>query len=372
MKILYIECAMGAAGDMLTAALAGLIEEPGRFLPKIAGVETRFAAGERRGLAGLFAEVSVNGESEDGHHHHRHVPPEEIARRIVAIEAPERVLADVREIYASIAEAEAAAHGVPVHEVHLHELGAMDAIADAANASALIRAIAPDRIVVSPVAVGFGTVSAAHGALPVPAPATASLLMGVPIYAGEVEGELTTPTGAALIRHFADGFGNMPAMAVSAAGIGLGSRDYPRANAVRVFLGEAESGSRDSVMEISCNVDDMTGEAVAFASERLWESGALDVWTAPIYMKKSRPAFMITALTRPGDADAVARAMLAHTTTFGARLRAYDRMILDRRFETAETPFGSVTAKIGEGFGARKAKAEFDSAAAAIRREALD
>ena len=275
--------------------------------------------------------------------------------------------------YRLLAEAESRVHDRPVEEIHLHEVGAMDAVADIVGVCLLMEAIAPDRVMASPIHVGSGQVRCQHGILPVPAPATALLLQGLPVYGGAIRGELTTPTGAALLKHFVADFGPMPAMRLDAVGYGMGKKDFEAANCVRTMLGESEaaSGPNGEVCVLSCNVDDMTGEAVGFALEALFKLGALDAFTVPIQMKKSRPGLMVVCLCSPKDADELARAMLRHTTTFGVRRSLCPRYALTRHAEAVETPFGPVRKKSGEGYGVRKAKWEYEDAAGAAKRSGL-
>ena len=285
---------------------------------------------------------------------------------------PEKVKEDVAAVYRLLADAESRAHGRPVGEVHFHEVGALDAVADIAAVCWLLAEIAPDEIVVSPVHVGSGTVRCAHGVLPVPAPATAFLLEGVPSYSdGAVQGELCTPTGAALLRHFATRFGPQPVLRVTAIGYGAGKKDFEgRANLLRVALGESmtEDGT-DEVLELSCNIDDMTGEEIAFACERLFAAGAKDVVTIPLTMKKGRPGVMIQALCAPSGHDAVVAAMFRHTTTLGVRETRCRRHVLARREEAATLPDGTIVRrKVSEGYGVRRVKLEHDDVAAYARK----
>ena len=274
-------------------------------------------------------------------------------------------------VYDLIAGAEAAVHGRTVDQVHFHEVGALDAVADVAGVCLLMDMIRPERVVVSPIHVGSGQVRCAHGVLPVPAPATARLLEGVPTYGGKIRGELCTPTGAALLKHFADAFGDMPVMAVERIGIGMGTKDFEWANCLRAMLGE-RAGDTEDVAELRCNLDDMTGEAIAFAAETLMEAGALDVWSQPIYMKKGRPGTMLCCLCRAGEEQKYAELMLRHTTTLGVRWQTMRRMALDRKPETLSSPWGPVRAKRSFGHGVDRLKPEFDDVAAIARREGLD
>ena len=322
MKTLYLECNMGAAGDMLTAALLDLLPEERRqeflkVMNAIPGVQMRAEPAEKCGVRGLHVTVLAHGveehshdvpcggadaphlhehphdhEHEHGHEHgHHHASLADVRAIVEGLPVPETVKAKAMEVYGLIAAAEAHAHGQPVELVHFHEVGSLDAIADVVGVSLLMEAIAPERVVASPVRIGFGTVKCAHGILPVPAPATAALLKGIPVYAGELRGEMCTPTGAALLRHFADSFGNMPLMDVSAIGVGLGTRDFGAANCLRAFLGEGGE-ELPRISELRCNIDDATPEEIGFAMELLLEKGALDVFTVPIGMKKKFPTYI--------------------------------------------------------------------------------
>ena len=489
-KILYIDCSMGAAGDMLTASLleaafaadessaqAGSrldrkrVEE---FVKKfheagIPGVKMQIVDAEKNGITGTHVKILVHGieegtpeemqnrehdhhhhDDEDGHdyghhhhhhdnedhehghhhhhhddedhehghhhhhhdnedhehghhhhqedhdhhhghehehahdHHHHHAHVHRSMRDIEAIVAglqvPEEVKADVRSIYKAIAEAEGKVHGKPAGEVHFHEVGTLDAVADITAVCMLIREIDPDEIVASPIATGYGTVRCAHGVLPVPAPATAILLKNIPSYAGKVNGELCTPTGAALVGHFADRFGQMPAMRTKAIGYGIGTKDFEEANCLRVFLGEeAENAgpctettagglTPKTVTELSCNVDDMTGEEIGFASERLFAEGALDVYVVPIYMKKNRPGMLIRVMCRTEDREKMVRAIFRYTSTIGIRESVMNRYVLHRTTEEIRTGDLTITKKNVEGYGTARYKYEYDDLAELARQ----
>ena len=299
MKTLYLDCGMGAAGDMLAAALLELVPEHDAFVDElntlgIEGVLFRKEAVSKCGIGGTHIAVTVHGEEEEeamhehcaqGHHHHHHSGMEDIRRIVEGLAVSGQVKKDILAVYGLIAEAESHVHGVPVTEIHFHEVGTMDAVADITAVCMLMERIAPDQVLVSPVHVGSGQIKCAHGILPVPAPATAHILRDVPVYGGAVQGELCTPTGAALLKHFAARFGGMPVMRVQAIGYGMGKKDFPAANCVRALLGETEDAA-DEIVELSCNMDDLTGEAVGFAMETLLAAGALEVYTVPISMKK--------------------------------------------------------------------------------------
>lgn len=392
MKTLYLDCSMGAAGDMLAAALLELLPDPDAFVAELNALaipDVRFSreASVKCGITGTHLQVTVHGEEEDAHdhhhahshdhhhdhahaHHHDHAHShhhhaslhdiEHIVRGHLSL--PATVADNVMAVYHLIADAESKAHGKPVSEIHFHEVGTMDAIADITAVCLLMHRLAPDEIIVSPVHVGSGQVHCAHGILPVPAPATATILQDVPIYGGSIQGELCTPTGAALLKHFANSFGDMPVMRTSAIGYGMGQKDFPAANCVRALLGERSAAS-DDVIELCCNIDDMTGEAIGYAFDKLFAAGALDVYTIPIGMKKSRPGHLLHVICREADKDALVRALFAHTTTIGIRENRFRRYTLDRRIETIETVDGPVRRKCSTGYGVSREKFEHDDLA---------
>ena len=366
MRTIYLDCGMGAAGDMLTAALLELIPNQDAFVEELNGLGIpgiRFTAEkcEKCGIFGTHMKVTVLGEEEDDHHHH-HGHLADIRGIVSGLPLPTMVKLDILAVYEEIAQAESHVHGVPVEHIHFHEVGTMDAIADVTAVCLLLHRLAPDKIIASPVHVGSGQVRCAHGILPVPAPATAYLLRGIPIYGGSIDGELCTPTGAALLKHFATEFGQMPVMKVQAIGYGMGRKDFPRANCVRALLGETEAPI-DAIVELRCNVDDMTGEAVGFALELLLENGALDAFTLPIGMKKSRPGVLITVLCREEKKEAMVHLLLKHTTTLGVREFPCRRYALSRTMEVVNTPFGPVRKKVSSGYGVRREKLEYDDLA---------
>lgn len=366
MRTIYLDCGMGAAGDMLTAALLELMPNQDAFVEELNGLGIpgiRFTAEkcEKFGIFGTHMKVTVLGEEEDDHHHH-HGHLADIRGIVSGLPLPTMVKLDILAVYEEIAQAESHVHGVPVEHIHFHEVGTMDAIADVTAVCLLLHRLAPDKIIASPVHVGSGQVRCAHGILPVPAPATAYLLRGIPIYGGSIDGELCTPTGAALLKHFATEFGQMPVMKVQAIGYGMGRKDFPRANCVRALLGETEA-LIDAIVELRCNVDDMTGEAIGFALEQLLGSGALDAFTVPVGMKKSRPGVLITVLCREEKKEAMVHLLLKHTTTLGVREFPCRRYALSRTMEVVNTPFGPVRKKVSSGYGVRREKLEYDDLA---------
>ena len=246
----------------------------------------------------------------------------------------------------------------------------MDAIADVTAVCLAMERLAPEQVVVSPIHVGSGKVKCAHGILPVPAPATAYILKEIPIYGGEIKSELCTPTGAALLRHFATSFGNMPVMRVSAVGYGMGKKDFPVANCVRAMLGESvEKESGDTVIELSCNIDDMTAEALGFAEEQLLSAGALDVFMTPVQMKKSRPGTLFSVLCLSADKEKMVKLIFKHTTTLGIRENICTRYVLSRKTETVSTQFGEIRKKVSYGYDVKREKYEYEDLARIAREK---
>ncbi len=358
MKLLYLDCGMGAAGDMLGAALAELLPDDARdaFTSElnaagIPGVHVSLDPSVKCGIIGTHLTVTVNGteEKEGGHshshehshhdhqhdhahnHNHSHRSLHDIHHIIDDLKLPEAVRTDILAVYRLIAEAESKAHDKPVSEIHFHEVGTMDAIADIASVCLLLHKLAPDQIIASPVHVGSGQVKCAHGILPVPAPATAYILKDIPIYSGSIQGELCTPTGAALLKHFVTRFDQMPLMTPASTGYGMGTKDFPAANCVRAILGESFAENQpETICELSCNVDDMTGEDIAFAIETFLQNGALDAFTVPCTMKKGRPGVLVTVLCKDPDQKQMTKLILQHTTTLGVRSAIKKRWVLSR------------------------------------------
>ena len=444
MKTLYLECGMGAAGDMLTAALLELMPDPEAAVTElnslgIPGVQFSKEAVSKCGIGGTHMTVKVHGEEESeemfhhhhehhdhsheqehdhesachehhdhlhehedhehthehthehedhehahehshehthehgdaGHTHHHHSSLHDIEHIVCGhLNIPDQVKQDVMAVYGLIAEAESHAHGVPVTEIHFHEVGTMDAIADITAVCLLMNKIAPDQVIVSPVHVGSGHVHCAHGILPVPAPATSYILNGVPMYGGAVKGELCTPTGAALLKHFATRFGDMPVMRTEAIGYGMGKKDFEQANCIRAMLGETEDAG-DSVLQLECNVDDMTAEELGFAMEMILEAGALEVYTVAAGMKKSRPGTILCVLCHEDAKETLVRVIFRNTTTIGVREHRCSRYTLKRSFETVQTPYGNVQKKLSSGYGVTREKYEYEDLARIAREQGL-
>lgn len=374
MRTLYIDCSMGCAGDMLTAALLELHQDKDDFLSRmnaaLGGKAVLSASPDSKcGLRGTHVTVLINGdeEGEATRHHHEHTSISEILSFIDSVPLEVKVREDAKKVYSLIAEAESRVHGHPIENVHFHEVGSLDALADVLSVCALMHELAPERILASEVNVGSGTVRCAHGILPVPAPATELILRGVPIYSGQIKSELCTPTGAALLKYFVWKFGAMPTMQIENAGCGTGKKDFECANVVRAFIGET-TDEGDRIIELACNLDDMTPEELSFAMEELFTLGALDVYFTSIGMKKSRPGVKLTCMCRERQRKQMLECIFKHTTTLGVREYVCKRYELGRSEKTVRTQDGEVRVKTSSGYGAVREKAEYEDLAALARK----
>ena len=386
MKTLYLECNTGAAGDMLMAALLELHDNPQEFLNRlngagIPGVVVTAEASVKCGIKGTRIHVTINGQEENEHHHeHRHEHShgshhDDIEHLIGRLNVPDTVKKNVGEIYRLIAEAESHVHGVQADQIHFHEIGQMDAVADITGVCMLMEELKPDVVLASPVNTGSGHVHCAHGMLPVPAPATAYLLQNIPFYNNQISGELCspvgelcTPTGAALLKYFVKEFCQMPVIRVAKTGYGMGKKDFAAANCVRAFLGET-ADAREEIIELVCNLDDMTPEAVAFAQQLLLDEGALDVYTIPIGMKKGRTGVCFICMCQICEKDKMLSLIFKHTTTLGIREYTGRRYTLQREQSEVQTKFGAVKVKTSSGYGVKKSKPEYEDIAGIAREK---
>lgn len=371
MKTLYFDCSMGAAGDMLTSALIDLFEDKQSVLDQlnsfgIEDVKYELEESEKCGIKGSHIRVYVHGEEEHEHHHdhhehthHHHYHLSDIEHIVSELNVSDKVKRDVINVYSIIANAESSVHGVPVNEIHFHEVGNKDAIADITAVCYLIDKLGVDTILASPVHVGSGTVKCAHGILPVPAPATALILNDVPMYGGRIKGELCTPTGAALLKYFVKNFGDMPVLKTTAIGYGMGNKDFEVANCVRAMLAQTDD-SVNRIVEFTFNVDDMTGEQQGYALNKILEAGAVDVYMTPIYMKKNRPGTLFTVTCSQDVKKEVLKTIFKHTTTIGLKETIKNRYILNRSTRTISTPLGDVRKKEVSGYGVNRSKYEYD------------
>ncbi len=383
MRTLFLDCGMGAAGDMLMAALYDLLPEVEQktFIDKmnsagIPGLEIEATDDQKCGIVGKHMKVFINGTEEGHEHNHEHEHHHgrslrDVLHVIRDLQLSDRVIQDACRIYESIAAAESQVHGTTVSEIHFHEVGMLDAIADVVGVSLLMEMIAPEQVVVSPVNLGSGTTKCAHGRLPVPAPATALLIQGIPAYSGEVRGELTTPTGAALLKYYGQDFAKMPEMSIESIGYGTGTKDFPVANLVRAIIGQGVEKPEERIIELSCNMDDMTGEDVGFLLELLLEKGAKEVYTTPVYMKKNRPGILLTVLCDVRDKKTMAELIFKHSTTIGIREREFSRMVLDRKIEKKKFALGELRVKSVSGYGVKREKLEYDDVKRIAEREGM-
>ena len=415
MKTLYLECKMGAAGDMLMSALYELLPDQASFLDIMnhlqEGIAVTMEKKDTCGIVGTHAVVDIDGEIEESedlpcgvlhthaeihthgggdghahdhhhehdhdhghsheHHHHHHTTPADIQRILDTLPVPPEVRENAKAVYDRIAAAEAKAHGTSIDHIHFHEVGSLDAVVDVAGVCFAMHLLHPDQVIVSPIHLGSGQVRCAHGIMPVPAPATANLLTGVPCYCGEITGELCTPTGAALLAQFADSFGSMPSLMLEKVGYGVGTKVFPTANCVRAFYGETNDPQQAEIVELTCHIDDMTAEALAFAGEQLMAQGALDVSVIPMTMKKGRAGIRYTVLCKPKDEERMAAAILRETTTNGVRAARCAKYILRPSIRTADTSYGSVRIKCADSGNIHHEKPEYDDVANIARASGL-
>jgi uncharacterized protein (TIGR00299 family) protein len=372
-RVLYIDCAGGAAGDMLVCALSealgsvSLIEE----LPKKLGFPDVSLEWPESRPGGFAARRLVVHFDPSAHPHHRNLS--DVHAIIDRAEVAPSVATMAKQVFLRLAEAEGEVHGESAAEVEFHEVGAVDALVDVLGACVALDQLAVDEVVCARLPMGEGTVSCAHGELPLPAPAVAAMLRGVPVHPAGVEGETVTPTGAALVTTFAHRFGPMPAMTVEAVGVGAGSREYPGLpNVVRAFVGLAAAFSEVSETDnlvVECNVDDLDPRVLPVVIERLMTSGALDAYVTPIVMKKGRPGHLITALAPTAAADGIIDVLLRETTSLGCRTFPVTKHHLQRRMETVATPWGPVEVKVALANGQVLRKVpEFEACAELARR----
>lgn len=345
MRVLYLDCFSGAAGDMILGALldAGAPDEAVRSalaaLP-LEGYSVEVHAVTRASLRATKVDVTVTGSRE-------HRGPREIAALLDAAPLPAAVRDRALRVFDLLADAEAKVHGIPREQVHFHEVGAVDAIVDVVGCAAALESLAPDRVVASPVATGRGTIESAHGVIPVPAPAVIELLRGVPVEERGTD-ELVTPTGAAVLREAVHEFGPMPPLTIAAAGYGAGTRDGAIPNVVRAILGETnDEAPATSLIQIDANVDDMSPELLPHAVEAVLAAGAVDAWVTPVLMKKGRPGFVVSALVAAPERARVVDVFLRETTTFGVRMHEVTREVLDRSWTEVEVEGHAVRVKTG-------------------------
>jgi uncharacterized protein (TIGR00299 family) protein len=351
MRIAYFDCFSGASGDMILGALldAGLgIERLNEELAKLhlSHYDVSVQKVVKKGIGGSQALVVVD----DHHHHHHHRHLHDIEEIISKSDLDDPIKRKSLDIFSRLAQAEAKVHETTVDHIHFHEVGAMDAIIDVVGSVAGLAAMGIERIYCSPLHVGSGTVNCAHGTLPVPAPATAELIVGKPFYSSGVPGELLTPTGAAILTTIASDFGAMPAMTLEKIGYGAGTSDPALPNLLRILIGEATDELRDYEKEhiavIETNIDDMNPQVFDYLIEKVLEAGALDVYVNPVLMKKNRPGMVVTVTCRPHLVERFTELLLQETTTIGLRWRLDNRLKARRTMREVDTPFGVIRCKV--------------------------
>lgn len=354
-SILYMDCFSGVAGDMFVGALldlgVGSRELLERELAKIdvAGWSLSAQKVQVSGMAATQFQVQIEGEAQDPRSF------SDIEELVARSDLDEKVRSHCLAIFGRVARAEAKAHGESLNTVHFHEIGMVDSIIDIVSSCVLIEELQPGAIICSPVTLGSGTVQTRHGIMPVPSPATANLLMGLPVRQGPERQELATPTGAALVSYFARRFGSLPAMTLAGIGYGAGTRETQGPNLLRLITGErlgvegvsAGAAAVDRQVILETNIDDSTPEQLAFLVERLLGAGAQDAWMTPVTMKKGRAAVVLSALCSPETVDALLDLIFTESSTFGVRISGVERHCLMRRIETVETQYGLVRLKIG-------------------------
>ncbi|HEY6661014.1 MAG TPA: nickel pincer cofactor biosynthesis protein LarC [Pyrinomonadaceae bacterium] len=347
MKTLYFDCFAGASGDMILGAMVAAGVDPNFLRQQLAllsvgGFNIEFETVNRSGLSATYARVETTPEDK-----HRHLA--DIKQIIDQSGLSGSVKQRAVRIFTRLAEAEARVHNEPIDHVHFHEVGAIDAIVDVVGAAICFDYLKIDRFVCSPLHVGSGTVQMAHGRFPIPPPAVAELLKGVPFYATDLQGELLTPTGAAIITTVCDEYGPIPQMTTESTGYGAGTREYPDfPNVLRVFVGETEANlaTDERLWMIETNLDDASPQIIGHVMDRVLESGALDCFFTPVQMKKNRPGVLLSVLCSPEDKEAVMKLLFMETTTLGVRSYQVGRRALQRSVVRVETQYGPIDVKV--------------------------
>lgn len=358
MKILYYDCFSGISGDMNLGAMIDLgvkEEDLRRELEKL-HLHNEFALevkiDQRKGITGTKATVKLlhdyhhhhSHHHHQQHHHHRNL--HDIEKIINNSDLSDKVKELSLKMFVEVAKAEGKIHGKPISEVHFHEVGAVDSIVDIVGAAICYDMLQVDKVIFSPITVGSGFVDCAHGRFPVPAPATAELLRDIPIVSGEIQKQMTTPTGAVIAKVLGEEYTSEKNFTITKIGYGIGHRDHVIPNVLRVFLGEATDLSCEKAKVIECNIDDMNPELYQYVMEKLLENGAMDVYLTPITMKKSRPAMKFSVLCSPEKLQTLTNILFEETTTLGIRSYDVDKMMMDRKILTVDTPYGPVRIKL--------------------------
>lgn len=361
MRIAYFDCFSGVSGDMTLGALvdAGVdLAALQTGLDSLGLPSCRLRAEEVKKHGFRATKVHVDHEPEHKHRHLHHIT-EMIDRSVLS----ERQKELAKRIFTRLGEAEAKVHGTTIQKVHFHEVGAVDSIADIVASAIGLDLLQLDRIVCSPVPTGYGSVTIAHGRVSLPAPATAELLVGVPLATANIEGELTTPTGAAIVSTVADSFGPLPPLRITRIGYGAGTKDWAtQPNLLRLILGETDEPlAADQVWVLETNLDDVSGEVVGFTVTQLLEAGALDVYTTPIQMKKNRPGVMLSVICQPADIQKLEKIIFRETTALGIRRWPVSRHKLERKPHSVETAWGPIEGKLAWFEGGVSFSPEFEA-----------
>ncbi len=373
MKILYFDCFAGISGDMTLGALLDLGIDKDEFLSTIKklnlhGYELKILRKKKKGIEGIDVDVIMHEHSQPHEHSqsHEHRNLLDIRRIIEESSLDENIKNLSKKIFMKVATAEAKVHGIPIDEVHFHEVGAIDSIVDIVGTAILINMLKFDKVICSPLNVGSGFIKCQHGILPVPAPATLEILRegNIPFHSNGIQKELTTPTGAAIIAALAEEFGTLNGMVVQKTGYGTGKMELEIPNMLRIMLGEIDEdegdNSTDKVTVVECNIDNMNGEFAGYVMEMLFSVGALDVFYTPIYMKKNRPAFKLTAICSNENVGKIEEIILRETTTIGIRKYRTDRICMDREIIRVDTSFGNVRAKVSTYKDIKKVAPEYE------------
>src|SRR6266581_817866 len=370
MKTLYFDCFAGASGDMILGALVAAGVQPTALIEQlellgVGGWQIDFEKVDRSGINATYAKVKTAHE-----HAHRHLG--DILKIIYDSRLSDSVKDRAAGIFSQLAEAEAHVHNEPIEKIHFHEVGALDAIIDVCGAAIGFELLGIEKYICSPLRVGTGVTEMTHGSFPIPPPAVAELLKGKPIYAGDIEGEFVTPTGAAIISTVCEEFGPIPSMRIDATGYGAGARDPQKfPNVLRVFVGQTEATavSDETLLMIETNIDDMSPQLFGYVMDRALEIGALDCYLTPTQMKKNRPGLLLSVLCRPDEREKFLQMLFAETTTIGARSYEVMRRALARETVRVETPFGSIDVKVAStSNGTVNAMPEFEQCRAAAQQ----
>lgn len=375
MRKLFFDCAGGASGDMIAATLFSLVDDKESVINEIIsiglpGTDVLFSQTDTYGISAYNCTVSCFGEVEEesNHTNHKHRNLRDVKDLISRLNLPDKIKKDVKNIYDLIANAESIVHNEAVDKVHFHEIGMLDALADITVCCYLFDRLKFDEITSSPINVGNGFVKCAHGTLPVPAPATAQILIGVPFYKSNIDTELCTPTGAAVIKYFVNTFSDDCIIKADKIGVGAGKKDIGQPNILRAYYTASDEQSFDNILQLNFTVDDMTGESLSFALDKVLDSGALDAYFIPVYMKKNRPAYEMTVICKPTDRDKIIKAIFKNTNTIGIRYSNFSRAVLVRNIKSIQTEFGEIQVKTSCGFESETVKIEYES----IKKVALE